>query len=336
VARFEQARPAVATAGGTLVVLVLCLVAGIFADALHRPAQALLLVVPVVGTAIVGGRRAAQLVAALATLLFSFVLPPVGSPQVRVADDVVALVVFSAVAFTVGTLVARRIDALERMDRHHQTLLRSVSHDLRTPLTAIRAAADELEGDLHDDAARRRLSRLVSTEAARLDRLVGNLLGLARIEGGTRALRVDLVDVGALVAAGAGRARQLAPGTAIEVTSTGDVPAVRADVALLEQVVANLLENALRHSDERGVRIVVDARPTTVRLAVADHGPGVPPEDRARVFEPFRSGANPGGSGLGLAVCKAVVELHGGTISVHDTAGGGATFVVELPLSPPT
>jgi two-component system sensor histidine kinase KdpD len=331
VARLQGVRPAAATVGGSVVVLALSLAVGTLADSLHRPAQALLLVVPVVGTAVVGGRRPTQLVAAVATLAFSFLLPPVGSPQVRVADDVVALVVFSAVAFTVGTLVARRIDALERMDQHRQVLLRSVSHDLRTPLAAIRAAAEELESDVHDDAARVRLSRLVSTEAARLDGLVGNLLGLARAEAG--ALRVDLVDVGSLVLAEVDRANHLA--AAIEASVPGDLPPVRADAALLQLVVGNLLENAERHRDGREVLVVVAAAAGSLRVSVADHGPGVSPEERARVFEPFRSGANPGGSGLGLAVCKAVVELHGGSIAVHETEGGGATFVVELPFSPP-
>jgi signal transduction histidine kinase len=110
------------------------------------------------------------------------------------------------------------------------------------------------------------------------------------------------------------------------------LPAVPADFALIDQVVTNLLENALRHSPHGGtVGLVVSSGRSTVRLDVVDHGPGVAPTDREHIFEPFRSGSPTATSGIGLAICRAVVEAHRGTIRVGDTPGGGATFTVELP-----
>src|SRR5262249_27771116 len=161
-----------------------------------------LLVVPVVATAIMGGRRPAELVAGVATLMFTLVLPPVGSLRLRFTEDVVALIVFSAVAFTIGGVVARRVETFNRLEQQRAALLRSVSHDLRTPLAAIRAAVSELKTEsLYDEAARMHLLEHVGDEAERLDRLVANLLSLARIEGGGLTPHRQSVDVAELVAA---------------------------------------------------------------------------------------------------------------------------------------
>jgi K+-sensing histidine kinase KdpD len=328
-------RPGWAVLVGSLAVLVLAVTVGQVGQSTHRPALALTLVVPVIGAALLGGRRPAQVVAALATLSFSLVLPPVGSPKVRVADDLVALVVFSAVAFAIGTLVARRVDALERVDGQRRALLRSVSHDLRTPLSAIRAAASELESGEHDEATRAELLGLVSSEAERLDRLVGNLLGMARVEAGPSALRLGVVDLGELVDAATDRLARLFGSSPLLVDVASDLPTVRGDHALLDQLVTNLLENAVRHDRGEGIAVSVDEHAGRLRLRVADHGPGVPPGQELAIFEAFRSGPNPGSDGLGLAMCKAVVEAHGGTIAVEPTPGSGATFVVALPVSPP-
>ena len=307
-------------------------------DALGRPAQALLLVVPVAATAALGGRRPALAVAALAMLAFSLVLPPTGTLTVRVADDLVALIVFSLVAFAVGGLVATRVDALARIEQQRATLLRLVSHDLRTPLAAVVGAASEArDADWLDDAGRRDLLDVVVDEGMRLDRLVANVLSLARIEAGALQPRWQAVDVHEVVEQSTRRLEGVAArgGVMLATDVEPELPVVRGDYVLLEQVVANLVENAVRHTPPGG-QVTVRAEPASpeqVLVSVADSGPGVTPADAATIFEPFRRGGGPTGlAGVGLAICKEVVEAHGGSIAVRDRAAGGAEFTVTLPV----
>jgi K+-sensing histidine kinase KdpD len=325
-----------AVVAGALGVVAFALVDQLLEGPLGRPAQALILVVPVAAIAMVGGRRPALIVAALATLSFSMLLPPKGSPLVRDAEDFEALAAFAVVAFTVESLVAYGVDALKRVERQRRALLRSVSHDLRTPLAAIVGAASEArDGDWLDDDDRRALLDVVVEEGMRLDRLVANLLSLARIEAGALAPRWQAVDAAELVQQSCQRLQPVAEraGVALEVEAAPGLPLVRGDYTLLGQVVANMVENAIRHSPA-GEPVTV--RATTgggrVVLAVADRGPGVPLDRAESVFEPFRSGDNAGSSGVGLAICRAVVEAHGGTISVGERAEGGAEFTVALPV----
>jgi two-component system sensor histidine kinase KdpD len=254
--------------------------------------------------------------------------------RIHLAEDVVALVVFSVVAFTVGSLVAQRVDMLGRLERQRAALLRSVSHDLRTPLAAIRAAASELqvEASLTDEQQRRMLA-MVEDEAERLDRLVGNLLSLARIEGGGLQPRRQAVDIIELVQLCTARLSRVLEGTAVVLDAAADLPLVFADHTLLEQVITNLIENAVRHSPPgASVDIMVRAQSGAIELVVADGGSGVSADESATIFEPFRSGPKAGTSGVGLAICKAVVEAHGGTITVGDSSRGGAAFTVSLPI----
>jgi K+-sensing histidine kinase KdpD len=318
---------------GGLSVVVVGLLAALFGDGLGPAAQALLLVVPVTATAVLGGRIPALFAAALATLTFTLMLPPVGSLRVRFAEDVVALIVFTVVAFTISNLVAHRIEALAAVERQRAALLRSVSHDLRTPLAAIRAAVSELEDEaLHPAHSRRRLLELVGDEAERLDRLVGNLLSLARIEGGGLQPRRQAVDLAELVRRCVARLGHALAATEVVVEAERDLPVVLVDHTLFEQVVTNLLENAVRHSPPGApVEVELGATRRSIELRVADHGPGVPEDQVAGIFEPFRSTSTGGFGGVGLAICKAVVEAHDGTIAVRGSPRGGAVFTVTLP-----
>lgn len=327
------ARPVPAAMGGAGAVVLLGLVVAQFDDELAHATRELTLVVPVVITAVVGGRRAAYVVAAVATTVFSLLLPPVGSVRVHLADDLVALVVFSVVAVVIGTLIAGRIEILSRVEHQRAVLLRSVSHDLRTPLASIQAAASEiLDRDSQDGPTRTRLLHLVVDEAERLDRLVANLLSLSRIEAGAGAPRRQPVDVAELVGAVSQRLDRLFADRSLHVDFAPDLPVVQGDYVQLDQVVTNLLENAARHTPA-GSTVTVTAAPVRqgIALVVADAGPGVEPGQRAAIFEPFRSGAVAGASGIGLAICKAIVEGHGGTIAVSANPAGGARFTVVLP-----
>ena len=343
IARLRRVTRAVAVRGlapvraavlGGIAVVALSLILAALAGNLSHAAQALVLVVPVVATAALGGRRPAQLVAGLATFAFLLLLPPAGSIRVHFTDDVVALLVFMIVAFTVGGLVAVRVEVLGELERQRAALLRSVSHDLRTPLTAISAAVSELlEESLHGPAARARLLALVGQEADRLDRLVGDLLSLARIEGGGLSSHLEPVDLGELVATCIAGLELRSAGTEIVAEIAPDLPSVRGDYALLQQVVTNLLDNAVRHSPPgEPVGLLVRRERDDVRIVVSDAGEGIAPEEISAIFEPFRSGRTAGASGIGLAICKAAVTAHGGSIDVRESATGGAAFTVTLPL----
>jgi two-component system sensor histidine kinase KdpD len=234
-----------------------------------------------------------------------------------------------------------RLDVLEQVDAQRSALLRSVSHDLRTPLATIRAVTSDLRsgGASYDDETRDDLLELVEDEAERLDRLVGNLLSLSRIEAGALQPDRQAVDLDELVRDRVRHLARLFRQVRIVVDIPEDLPLVDGDYTQLEQVVTNLLENAARHAPATStVTVSAHADPHDagfVALVVQDEGIGIPNHERQRVFEPFRRGEGSRSSGIGLAICKAVVDAHGGRIGVDRTPGGGATFTLTLPVRPP-
>ena len=326
-------RPVRALALGIGGVALLAVVLGPLHGHVSRATQALLLVVPVVVAAVVGGRRPAIVTAVVGTMAYGLVVPPVGSVRIHLAEDLVALIVFLAVALVLGTFVATRIEVLGEVERQRSALLRSVSHDLRTPLAAISAAASELRSEAgHDATTTRSLLDLVGDESERLDRLVGNLLSLSRIEADALRPRRQAVDLGELVTECTRRLDRLFTGTPLAVDIPPDLPSVSADYWQLDQVATNLLENAVRHSPPgTPIRVALRSEGGAVVLTVDDEGPGIPPARREEVFEPFRAGEAIPTSGIGLAICRAIVEAHGGTIAAGDGPGGGARLTVRLP-----
>jgi len=228
--------------------------------------------------------------------------------------------------------------ALAKTNELRTALLAAVSHDLRTPLAAIKASASSLlSPDVSwDPDAVRTLLETIDTEADRLNSLVGNLLDMSRIQTGAFVVKCEPVALEEVVASalvGIG-----APGVKVSVDVAETLPPVVADHALLERAVANLVDNAVRHSREGGeVRVEAGAVAGRVDLRVVDNGPGIPQADRARVFQPFQrlnDGVAGVGVGLGLAVAKGFVEAIGGELSVDDTPGGGCTMVVSLQAEP--
>jgi signal transduction histidine kinase len=319
---------------GLLMVAGVGIVLGQAGGGLSSVTEGLLLVLPVVFAAALGTRWSAYLVAAGATVVFSLLVPPVGSIGVELLADFVGLVTFFVVAVAVSTLVGTRIEALGRVEQQRRVLLRSVSHDLRTPLAAIRAAAsDLLDGADYDPATRRRLLELVGDEAERLDRLVGNLLSLSRVDAGALHPSKQSVDLAELVEFSTRRLDRLFTSVCLHTDVPAELPPVDADFTQLDLMLSNLLENAARHSPAGGeVRVAARADADSITLTVSDQGPGIDPDEVAAIFEPFRSGAIAGTSGIGLAICKAVAEAHGGTITAGDAPTGGARFTVVLPL----
>ncbi len=225
-------------------------------------------------------------------------------------------------------------EAARRADATKTALLHAISHDLRSPLTAIMTAASGLrqEGLSADDHAG--LVEAIEAESARLARMVDDLLDLSRIEARAVNPRTDWCDLADAVARAAEQVEQRFGGHRIELDVPPDLPLVRADVAQLERVFSNLLENAVKFSaDGTEVRVSGGSGGGRITVRVTDSGPGIPTARRAEIFEPFvrGSGANQG-SGLGLAICRGLVEANGGEISLQGGGGKGSTFAVTFPL----
>jgi two-component system sensor histidine kinase KdpD len=226
-------------------------------------------------------------------------------------------------------------EALRRSDAVKTAVLRSVSHDLRSPITAITTATEVLRelGDSLSDADRDELVAAILAQVQRLDRLVANLLELSRLEAGAATPARELWTVDGLVA----RVLDVlaADEDRVDVDLPDDIPPVEVDPGQIERALVNVLENALRFSDaDSRVAVHATSEAGEVFLRVTDSGPGIPAHERERVFEPFvRGGAadRDRGSGLGLAIARGFVALNGGRVWVEPSAAGGAEFVVALP-----
>ncbi len=222
-------------------------------------------------------------------------------------------------------------EALRRSDELKTALLRSISHDLRTPLTSIIAGGTALGSATLTDAERAELSAAIVAEGERLSRLVENLLDMSRLEAGKAKPHREQTDLGEVldVAREAVTRPEL-----VRLVLDRDLPAVEADAAQLERAFANLLENAIRHGGGRPVTVRSRLVGEKIAIRVVDQGPGIPESEWERIFEPFQSGAANGagaGSGLGLAIARGFVEANGGEIAVESVVGQGSSFVVGFP-----
>jgi two-component system, OmpR family, sensor histidine kinase KdpD len=237
---------------------------------------------------------------------------------------------------------AARVQALQEADQLKSALMSAVSHDLRTPLTTILASVSSLlQSDVEWDAQTRdQFLVQIEQQALRLNRLVGNLLDVSRIEGGALHPDKDWYDVGEFLETAVAGLEPISDGHVIVLDVAPDAGDAPFDHVQMTQVVANLVENAIKFSPKGAdIRIGAHRVGGEVVISVADQGPGIPPPERERVFEKFyrvkREGAGVRGSGLGLAICKGLVEANGGRIRVEQTPGGGARFVVTLPAPAP-
>ena len=222
-------------------------------------------------------------------------------------------------------------------ERMRNAILSSVSHDLRTPLATITGAASSLveeQGEM-DPAARRELSRSIYREADRLDRLLKNLLDMMRIEAGAVQLSKEWHPVDEVVGAALARLEGRLQDHAVNTTFPPDLPLVLVDGVLLEQVVINLVENAVKYAPPgSAIDMSASASEREVVVEVADRGPGIPVGEETRIFDKFYRGkfAREGGVGLGLTICRGIVEAHGGRIWAENRRGGGAVFRFAIPL----
>jgi K+-sensing histidine kinase KdpD len=306
---------------------------------------AMLLLVPVTTTSALSGWRYGVGLAIVAAISFAmFSVEPIGSPIVRIGADLLVLVTFLFVAFAVSYLINRRAWAdRQLLDDQRVALLSGVSHDLRSPLTTIRAISSDLlvASDHYDDATRERMLERVVEESARLDRIVANLLSAVRIQEGALDPSTQPEQLSSLVDFSVRRLHRGHRDVKILVDVPHDLPDVEVDAVQLDQVVTNLLENAIRHgATEAPVEISAhwpsaNAGTGFVEVAVVDQGLGFDQRALARLFKPFSSASESNGStGLGLAVCRAVVEAHGGTIWLREHGGPGAQLAFTVPVAP--
>jgi two-component system, OmpR family, sensor histidine kinase KdpD len=281
------------------------------------------------------GESALELRAGERTVGRMFVHP---EPDADVAESITgSLAALLAVALDRERLGRRAVEteALRRSDAIKTAILRAVSHDLRSPLTAIRTATEALSSTNLELSSSDRADLLatIDAETRRLDHLVANLLDLSRLELGVAEPKPELWTIETLV--GQALSELGARGERVDVSLASDLPPVEVDGAQIERVLVNLIDNALKFSPDAPVDVVGEQRNGAVAVRVVDHGPGLSDGELERVFEPFEQGRVPSrGSGLGLAIAKGFAQANGARLAAESTRNGGATFVLSLPSTP--
>lgn len=309
-------------------------------------AMVYLLVVVIVALRYSRGPAILATVLAVATFDLLFV-PPRGTFTV---EDVQYVLTF-AIMLAVGLIIARlkqnvrrqageqaKLEAAAQTERVRSALLASISHDLRTPLAVMCGASSSLaeRGERLSAEERQALARSLYQQAREMSEQVAKLLQMTRLEAGGITLERDWDSIADIAAAVLERLRERLAGHRVILELPGDLPLVRIDAALIEQVLANLLENAAKHTPPGTLvrlRAKRDARELVV--SVEDYGPGLPAGAVQRIFDKFERGAPEGpgaGVGLGLAICRAIVQLHGGRVWAEELPGAGSAFRFTLPL----
>jgi two-component system, OmpR family, sensor histidine kinase KdpD len=232
---------------------------------------------------------------------------------------------------------AQAADMQIESEKLRNVLLSSISHDFRTPLASIIGAASTLNVSTSatlDSTQRRDLTQTVLDEAQRLHRLVDNLLDLTRLTQGPVELKRQWIALEEIIGSVLRRLRAAVGNRPIDVDLPADLPLLQVDEVLIEQLLFNLIENALKHAPGSAIRIGAEVFRDAVIVSVRDHGPGLPPGEEARVFEKFHRARTEGpqsGFGLGLTICRVIAEAHGGSIDARNAADGGAEFRITLP-----
>jgi two-component system sensor histidine kinase KdpD len=233
---------------------------------------------------------------------------------------------------------AEQAQVLQAREGLERALLNSISHDLRTPLVSITGALDTLRDNVHTlvDEARKELLDTAWEEAERLNRFVGNLLDMTRLEAGGVKLKRESCDIQDLVGCALAALDRRIGDRRVVTEIPDNLPMVKLDMALMTQVLVNLLDNALKYSPhESSIEITARVDDGKLTMDVSDHGPGASEADLKRIFDKFYRVPVPegaGGTGLGLSICKGIVEAHGGSIQAQNRPGGGLRVIITLPL----
>lgn len=364
-----------------LSVAVLTLVLKLLGEHVNAATVSLVFLLNVLLIATRWGSVPAMVASILAMLCFNFFfLPPLGTFTIAATDNWIALIAFLLTAVTVGQLSARarkraeeaecgkreigrlyaelreaferasHAEALRQSEKLKSALLDAVTHDLRTPLTSIKASIttllDEVRGEQRvalDPESKIEMMEVIDEESDRLNRFINGLIELARIEAGELQLRRRWGVVDEIISAALARAEPITRQHRVEVEVEKELPGVRVDERAVSEVVYTLIDNAAKYS-AKGSRIRISAERAgedSIRMAVEDEGPGIAPDLRERVFDKFfratRDGdvstTKPSGTGMGLAIAKGIVEAHGGGIAIESGATRKGTRVVfTLPI----
>ena len=237
-----------------------------------------------------------------------------------------------------AVLVLHDVTDLRRVDQIRRDFVANVSHELRTPLTAIRGYVEALLDDQSDPTQTRRSLEVIARHSSKMERLVADLLRLARLDAQQELLDLAPCDIEEIFAAVVADCAPTIERKAQHVHTlvSADARTVNADPAKLHDIVRNLVENAVHYAPENAdVRLETQARDGGVDITVSNSGPGIPEEDMGRVFERFyrvdKARSHPGGVGLGLAIVRHLTELHGGRAAVENRPEGGVRFTISLP-----
>ncbi|MGE5397431.1 MAG: ATP-binding protein, partial [Chitinophagales bacterium] len=236
---------------------------------------------------------------------------------------------------------AQEVKNLEASEKLRTALFNSLSHDLKTPLASIIGSVASLldEGDIYSNQDRTTLLATIKQGALRMNRVVGNLLDMARLESGLMRLNIDWCDIQDIIGVVLRQSEDSMEDRKIIADIPPSLPLVQADHALIEQVLTNLLDNAIKYSTpDSQVRISVTVKDQAIQVAIVDEGIGIPPGDEERVFDKFyrlNSMQNVSGTGLGLSICKSIVEAHGGSIWIENRTNGGCITSFTLPVPNP-
>ena len=288
------------------------------------------------------------LVAALSALSWNFLfIPPLFTLHIAKIEDALTFAAYFIIAITVGGLTAQlkarehlaaQVQVAQESERLRKTLLDCVSHELKTPLAAIGAASQELSrltANVQDSQMLKELADEIRDGSHRLNRVVNNLLDMNRLESGVIRPKREWCDVRELLQSAVDTEHESINGRDIRLDVPEEIPLALVDHALIEQAVAKLLANAGSHTAPN-LPIEIDAEYTNENLliSVSDRGPGIPPEATERLFEKFYRGDDrkTGGLGLGLSIARGLIEAHGGRLTVENRDGGGARFVIRLPV----
>ena len=288
------------------------------------------------------------LVAALSALAWNFLfIPPLFTLHIAKLEDALTFATYFIIAITVGSLTARlkerehlaaQVQLAQNSERLRKTLLDCVSHELKTPLTAIGAASQELmrlTPNAHNPDTLLQLAAEIRDGSHRLNRVVNNLLEMNRLESGVVRPAQEWCDVRELLESAIESERDSTTDREVRLEVPKNIPLALLDYALIEQAVAKLIANAGSYTPARlPIEIDAEYRHDLLVISVGDRGPGLPSDSPERLFEKFYRGdaRKAGGLGLGLSIARGFVEAHGGRLAAENRDGGGARFVISLPV----